>query len=651
MPTSRKSKSASTTGPNVTNSRRVLALLWVLLLRVTPSQARLEIRLQPPSDPEDALNDTTPAEAVGSNGGATLGEQRWQAIEMASEAWAARLSGAVPVLVSVSMPDLACGTLGGAQSNGYVTEGPGLSSSQVYSYALAERLAGESLNGDAADIVLELNGADCAAQGPNFYLGLDAPAPDGMQSLVNLVAHELAHGLGFESLVNPSDGTALFEQPDLDPFSRHLYDTTTDSFWYQLTPLQRATSATTPRSLVWIGPEVSAAAKAWLALGSPVLDAPDLPQFRGILTAPTNLSAFDPIETTIISIAPATACEAIADSSGQIVLAAEGECSPAELAQWGHDAGALAVLEVEGGGQLPAPSFATREQRSDPALAIPVLRIGQADGQLLADNAGLTVSLTWDSARRAGTDHLGRPYVYTPSKPVLGQSLSHWDSSLSPSALLEPVPALDTPLLDLDLELAVLRELGWTADEEALDAGVTVGVDGSSVADRTDEAEAATNPRRTTDTDAGNSVSAGGATSGALGPAQGEAGSMQSASTGRSSRSNDAASHTADAGAHSGDAVSFPPGASVDTEASIVEGESFYDASRHAASSVASSALDAGSAQDGSQISPNCGCSTPGRRVPRNPETVSILVVALLQFARFGNGRRVGGVGVKRHTH
>lgn len=593
-----------------------LAFACALALTSNAAQARLEIRLQGPTNPDDALSDPTAAEAVGSNTASSLGEQRWRVLEAAAEAWASRLSSPTPIVVAVSMPELPCGTLGGAQSGGYITDAAGLDPEQVYSLPLAERLAGESLNGDEPDVVLELNGASCA-DGPNFYLGLDAPAPDGQQSLLNVAAHELAHALGFESLVNPSDGQALYEQPGLDPFSRHLYDVTLGQFWYQLSAQERALSATTPRSVVWIGAHVSAVAKQRLASGSAVLEVPELPQLSGILTAPTSAAEFEAIATTVISILPNSACEAIVEAPGQIVLAAEGDCSPAALAQVGHDAGALAVLEVEAGGQLPAPSFASRELSSDPPLVIPVFRIGQTDGQLLADAEGVTIALGWDSKQRAGADRLGRPYLYTPSKPVLGQSLSHWDSSLSPSALLEPVPARDLSLLDIELELAVLRDLGWAADDSSLDAGSPNAVPDAGEQLGGGESQ----PGDAGGLESGAAVADAGQTVADAGQTVVDAGHVTSL--------HDAGMSGSDVGlSHADGAVNL------DSGLPAVNGEGLmpFDAARHEPVQMSDAGIDTLSTEQATPISENCGCSVIGANAPKS-RVESLIMGALLVFA------------------
>ncbi len=62
----------------------------------------------------------------------------------------------------------------------------------VYPVALAEKIAGETLNGDIeGDIELNVNSS------VNWYYGIDGNTPSLRYDLVTVVIHELIHGLGF----------------------------------------------------------------------------------------------------------------------------------------------------------------------------------------------------------------------------------------------------------------------------------------------------------------------------------------------------------------------------------------------------------------------------------------------------------------------
>lgn len=437
----------------------------------TPCSA-LEMVLVNVDAPGIGLNDPTPAEPIGTNDGATLGEQRWRAVQRGADVWREALAGTVPVVVHVTMAELPCGTLGASQAGGYVENVAGPSDDRIYSMALAEAVRGEPLNADdEADIELELNGADCPDRGPAWYLGFDGDAPPGAYALINTVAHELAHGLGFESLVNPFDGRALRDALGLDPFSRLLLDTKRERYWPELSAAERRASAQDPRSLVWGGARGRQAANARLSGGAPVLQTmPPIPGFSGLVTLPAIIAPFEPIEARVRSMLPADGCAAPTPTAIEhVLLVAEGSCSPARVAELAAGAGALAVLEVEAGEQMPPPGFGRRELNGAAEPVIPVARIGARDGARLAAKVGVSASLSLDTERLSGADAEGRPFVYTPTPSVLGASLSHWDPALSPSSILEPVPAADIRDIDVSLEKAVLLDIGWTEPADSPD--------------------------------------------------------------------------------------------------------------------------------------------------------------------------------------
>jgi hypothetical protein len=60
----------------------------------------------------------------------------------------------------------------------------------------------------------------------------------------------------------------------------------------------------------------------------------------------------------------------------------------------------------------------------------------------------------------AGADTSGRPLMYTPNPFQGGSSVSHWDVTLSPNALMEP--AINNDLHDtVDLTLGHFKDIGW----------------------------------------------------------------------------------------------------------------------------------------------------------------------------------------------
>jgi hypothetical protein len=71
----------------------------------------------------------------------------------------------------------------------------------LYPVALAEKIAGKSLNSDSdGDIILTVNSS------VNWYLGTDGQTPGRMYDLVTVALHEICHGLGFYESFS-SDGS------------------------------------------------------------------------------------------------------------------------------------------------------------------------------------------------------------------------------------------------------------------------------------------------------------------------------------------------------------------------------------------------------------------------------------------------------------
>ncbi|MBI5009509.1 MAG: hypothetical protein HZB98_07660 [Bacteroidia bacterium] len=76
-----------------------------------------------------------------------------------------------------------------------------------YPVALAEKIAGRSLNSDIqGDIIITLNSK------ANWYLGTDGniPAGSGKYDLVTVIIHEICHGLGFFDSMDTDDNTGFY---------------------------------------------------------------------------------------------------------------------------------------------------------------------------------------------------------------------------------------------------------------------------------------------------------------------------------------------------------------------------------------------------------------------------------------------------------
>lgn len=222
----------------------------------------------------EGLNDQTPVLPVGNNPGTTLGEQRLFAAQFVADIWGALLESDVTIEVETAWNPLTCelssGVLGSA--------GPTLIHANFdaqaivdtwYPHALANAIEGSDLDNSVAGISMQINstlddGDSSCLNGIRWYYGLDGNVPEGAIDVVPTILHELGHGLGFISLVNPETGGYLDPggpaQPLPDIFSRFLSDTELGIDWLDMTDEQRAASAINDPDLVWIGANVDAVA-------------------------------------------------------------------------------------------------------------------------------------------------------------------------------------------------------------------------------------------------------------------------------------------------------------------------------------------------------------------------------------------------------
>jgi cysteine-rich repeat protein len=222
-------------------------------------------------DPNEGFNDTTPAAPVGGNSGTTLGAQRLIAFQFAADLWGTLLSSDVEIRVAAEFNPLFCdadeAVLGQAGAEAVYADFDGApEAATYYAEALADRLAGLDFYPPGADIGAEFNssfGTTCDFP-DGWYYGLDASPPGFDVDFVTTVLHELAHGLGFFTLVTASGAKFL---GDDDVFMLSLEDHSAGLLWPEMTNGERRNSSRDTGDLHWVGPEV-VAASGDLAIGA-----------------------------------------------------------------------------------------------------------------------------------------------------------------------------------------------------------------------------------------------------------------------------------------------------------------------------------------------------------------------------------------------
>ncbi len=142
-----------------------------------------------------------------------------------------------------------------------------LYASTWYPQALANSLADADLSPSNPDLAATFNSSidddDACLVGLDWYLGLDGNTGGGID-LLDVVIHEIGHGVGFLTLVNEETGGRFFSLDDV--FMKFLEDHSTGQGWDTMSNAERAASAIDTGDLHWVGPEV-VAASGFLAAG------------------------------------------------------------------------------------------------------------------------------------------------------------------------------------------------------------------------------------------------------------------------------------------------------------------------------------------------------------------------------------------------
>jgi len=234
-----------------------LAVLWMTLIGGTAKAATFEIING--DGPGEGFNDSTPAVPVGGNDGTTIGQQRLIAFQYAADLWGARIDTDVTFRVEASFDPLTCSSfgavLGAAGPNTAHANFVGAPrTSTWYAASLANAITDSDINGGEVEIVAFFNSnlgqPNCLA-GTFFYYGLDGNEGSNID-FVTVLTHELGHGLGFLSFVNPVTG----QEPSglTDAYSAYLEDHSTGNLFPDMTDFDRANAAVSVTDLHWVGP-------------------------------------------------------------------------------------------------------------------------------------------------------------------------------------------------------------------------------------------------------------------------------------------------------------------------------------------------------------------------------------------------------------
>jgi hypothetical protein len=435
------------------------------------------------------FNDPTPAAPVGGNPGTTLGQQRLYAFQRAADIWGATLTSTVTIRIGASFVPLSCtatsAVLGSAGANEIWSDFPNAPRAATwYPSALASKLAGEDVSSPGEPhIIARFNSRlglfpDCLP-GNGFYLGLDRNFGDQID-LVTVLLHEFAHGLGFQTFTDDETGEEILGLPSI--WDYYLLNNRTNRTWVESTPAERAQSAVTWRGLSWNGPRVTAAVPQVLdpmsnlaisgaAAGSAggnyeVGDASFGPPLSNPPVSGQLMPVIDQANGTGLACDPLSSTNALA-VRGNVALVDRGTCDFVTKARNVQAAGAIAMVVADN-----APGDVAGMSGNDPTIAIPSVRVTQANGATLKaalqrrsrTQSGVAASLGLNTNRLAGTDPQGRILMYTPSIYSPGSTVSHYTTEAKPNQLMEP--AINDDLTHevkppRDLTYPLLQDIGW----------------------------------------------------------------------------------------------------------------------------------------------------------------------------------------------
>ena len=486
--------------------RRVAVHAAALLAAATAARAAT-ITIVNANAANIGFNDPAAATPVGGNPGTTVGEQRLIAFQHAANLWGALLESDIEIRVQARFLPQSCtkdsGTLGSTGAVQVFSDFAGAPLPDTwYVAALANKRAGQDLmpgqpNTNADDIRSTFNSAvgnTGCLEGLSWYYGLDNQHGDKID-LVTVVLHELAHGLGFLTLVDDRNGSEFLGTPDV--FERSIVDTATGEVWPSMTDDERKASFVDSRHVVWNGPRAAAAVPMHLDAGTPLAQVSTPPALVGSYAVGTaefgQALTAGGVSGRIAAMADAAdasgptatdGCSAAtnaADLAGKIALIDRGTCDFVVKAKNAQNAGAIAVVVADN--KVEAPPFGM--SGTDPTITIPSVLITQADGaawRAAAAGGDVEVTLRLDPIVRAGADAENRPLLFAPNPDQPGSSISHWDDLAHPNLLMEPNINGDLPH-GVDLTLPVFLDLGWSDD-----------ADGDGVPDATDNCRNIPNP-------------------------------------------------------------------------------------------------------------------------------------------------------------
>ena len=430
--------------------------------------------------PNIGFNDATPAQPVGGNTGATIGQQRMNVFQAAAAKWTTMLDTNVDIIVQASFSPLQCddsgAVLASAGPRTFLKDFSNAPRGSVwYPIALANKFAGVDLAPAIPDIVTQFNAdvdnATCLGT-QNWYYGLDGN--HGIHSdLYVVVLHELAHGLGISGATTAPG----FRDNIPAVFDTLTLDRTAGLRWDQMSEQQREISLTNTGNVVWDGQYVNSMLTRYLqpvttfTVTEPSIVARNYDIGTATFGPQPNRAALSGRVVRALDAAntdgPTTfdGCSAYTNAAalaGNVAMIDRGTCTFVSKARRAQEAGAVGVLIVDNSRATCTPPSMGGDAAD---VTIPVFSIAPNDGDILktqlTNGANVNGSLRNDANQLAGTSPERKMRLYAPCTEEPGSSLHHWDVVASPNLVMEP--AVNGDLLHgVDLTVYQLLDMGWS---------------------------------------------------------------------------------------------------------------------------------------------------------------------------------------------
>ncbi|OUR62894.1 hypothetical protein A9Q73_09670 [Bermanella sp. 47_1433_sub80_T6] len=220
------------------------------------------------------FSDASALTPIDGNPGNTIGKQRQYAFIKAAEILANQIKTVVTLVVDARFSTLTCdattavlGSAGATNNLSHSAPPAGIVANTFYPVGLYSAITQTDEDVGVSDISADFNknvgNVGCLQASDGWYYGFGTPGINDI-GFTTVLLHELTHGLGFASLVDPSNGTKPSGTDDV--FSNLLFDEVLGA-WPALSNGQRANSAKSGNGLLWNGAYVNAKAVGQVTAG------------------------------------------------------------------------------------------------------------------------------------------------------------------------------------------------------------------------------------------------------------------------------------------------------------------------------------------------------------------------------------------------